>query len=157
MYTPSAHMQFFKIYFKNILKYMWFVESVDDESTGNRGWQLQCWHPFHSVFNHLLVCISPHSKLGKATYMLVELHGRAGRNLQCQNKPLSFQSSPTSQITTVLTLTDLLEIMLTSSEPTVSLPCQYCHTAGRRASTVMLQSKGPKTDSSVSSRELHGK
>lgn len=113
---------------------------------------------FISVFNHLLVCISPHStKLGKAMYMLVELHGRAGRNLQCQNKPLSFQSSPTSQITTVLTLTDLLEIMLTSSEPTVSFPCQYCHTTGRRASTVMLQSKGPKTDSSVSSRESHGK
>lgn len=53
---------------------------------------------FLPLTTHSLVYISPHSKLGEAPHMLAEMHVRTGCSLQGPDKPLSFQSPPTSQL-----------------------------------------------------------
>lgn len=74
---------------------------MGEEFLDNEGWQAvakMVLLSFLPLTTHSLVYISPHSKLVEAPHMLAARHARTGCSLQGSNKPLSFQSPPTSQL-----------------------------------------------------------
>lgn len=129
---------------------------MDEEFLDNEGWQAVAELvplSFLPLTTHSIVYVSPDSKLVEAPHMLAAMHVRIGCSLQGPNKPLSFQSPPTSQLKMVTAGnsdkgTHSLWTMLSSANTTVPFICQYCYII--RIALCQAARKGPKTDALVS-------